>query len=763
MRGSEQKQRALYDGIPIPVYTWQRVDEDFVLRDCNDTAKKFTNNKIADLLGKTATELYKDKPEVLKNFQRCFTEKTNIKQEGLFYLRTLCETKYFEITYAFMPPDMVLVFTDDINKRKRVEKKLSASEKKYRLLVEQIPAITYTSAIDAASTTLYVSPQVQDLIGYTQEEYMKNPDIWRTRLHPNDRKRVLAEVNRCQARHKPFKSEYRMITRKGKVKWFRDEAVIVKNDKGQPLFLQGIMFDITKRKYMENKLKESEKKYSTLVEYAQDFVGIIQNGVWKFLNKAGFQVTGYTEKELLGKPFLDFLESEYKELAAQRYELCLASQNVSPLFEMKIQCKDGTSKEVESSSGIIQYKGDPAVMIIARDINERKKMEEEIQKARRLESVGILAGGISHDFNNILTAIIGNISLTKLLYIKSNNEAFKILTEAEKACHRAKNLTKHLLTLSKGGVLIKKPMCISGLLKDSADFVFGHSKVKCEFDLTKDLWPVEIDETQINQVIYNLLINADQAMPESGIVTVKATNVCIEQESNLPLEAGDYINLLIKDQGIGIPQEHLNKIFDPYFTTKQKGSGLGLAISYFIIEKHNGYIAVESEEGVGTTFCLYLPASDEQMAIAQDREISLPELDIAKKKAKHNGQGKILLVNHELIVRDMAKEMLNYIGYHVEVARNSVEVIELYKKSKEPNPPFEAVIIDISSQGEGKENILKLHEIDPKMKLIASTDCPDETIMSDLKRLGYSAVIIKPYEINKLNKLLPAIIAGRSN
>ncbi len=307
MCGSEQKQRALYDGIPIPVYTWQRVGEDFVLKDYNDTAKKFTNNKVADLIGKTATELYRDRPEVLENFQRCFTEKTNIKQEGLFYLRTRGETKYFEISYVFMPPDMVLVFTDDINKRKRAEKELSASEKKYRLLVEQIPAITYTSAIDAASTTLYVSPQIKDLIGYTQEEYMKDPDIWRERLHPKDRKRVLAEVMRCQARFKPFKSEYRMITRDGKVKWFRDEAVVVKNDKGQPLFLQGIMFDITKRKHMENRLKESEEKYSTLVEQAQDFVGIIQNGVWKFLNKAVFQITGYTEKELLGNFFLDII------------------------------------------------------------------------------------------------------------------------------------------------------------------------------------------------------------------------------------------------------------------------------------------------------------------------------------------------------------------------------------------------------------------------------------------------------------------------
>ncbi len=441
----------------------------------------------------------------------------------------------------------------------------------------------------------------------------------------------------------------------------------------------------------------------------------------------------------------------------------MAGKNIPSVYEMKIQCKDGTLKDIESSSGTIQYKGKPAVMVIARDINERKKMGEEIQKARRLESVGVLAGGIAHDFNNILTAILGNISLTKLLYIDSNNEAFKILTEAEKASHRAKNLTKQLVTLSKGGILLKKPTFISGLLKDSADFVFAHSKVKCEFNLTNDLWSAEIDETQINQVIYNLLINADQAMPEGGIVTIKATNVCIEPENNLSLEEGKYINLLIKDQGVGIPQEHLNKIFDPYFTTKQKGSGLGLTISYFIIEKHNGYIGIESEEGVGTTFCLYLPASDEQIAMAKDGEISLPELDIAQKKAKHNGQGKILLVNHELITRDVAKEMLSYIGYQVEVARDSIEAIDIYKKSKELNQPFNVVILDILFNGEGKEAILKLHEIDPKMKVIASTDCSDETIMSDFKHLGYSAVIIKPYEINNLNELLPKIIAGRSN
>ncbi|GAI02561.1 unnamed protein product, partial [marine sediment metagenome] len=212
----------------------------------------------------------------------------------------------------------------------------------------------------------------------------------------------------------------------------------------------------------------------------------------------------------------------------------------------------------------------------------------------KLESVGILAGGIAHDFNNFLMAILGNISVAKM-YTEPGDKIGERLTEAEKASLRARDLTKQLLIFSYGGAPIKKILSIAEVIKDSALFALRGSNVRCQFSLPADLWPVEIDEGQIGQVINNLVINADQALPEGGIIEVCAENITIDANYGFPVKEGEYIKISIKDQGIGIPEEHLTKIFDPYFTTKQKGSGLGLATTYSIIKNHQGYITLESK------------------------------------------------------------------------------------------------------------------------------------------------------------------------
>jgi CheY-like chemotaxis protein len=386
------------------------------------------------------------------------------------------------------------------------------------------------------------------------------------------------------------------------------------------------------------------------------------------------------------------------------------------------------------------------------DITERKKMEEELLRAQKLESIGLLAGGIAHDFNNILMAILGNISLASM-EAPSNSRIVERLTAAEKASLQAKDLTQQLLTFSKGGAPIKSTASVANLIRDSADFALRGSNVRCEMIIPDDLWPIEVDQGQMNQVINNLIINADEAMPDGGIIAVRAENVILDSESAaaLPLRPGGYVKLTISDQGIGIPPEHLSKIFDPYFTTKQKGSGLGLATAYSITQKHDGYITVESRLGAGTTFTILLPASLKQTA------------SVAKGEGHPvRGRGRILVMDDEALIRDVVGQMLEFIGYEPDFARDGAEAIERYRIAKESGRPFSAVIADLTIAGGmgGREAIKKLLELDPNAKAIVSSGYSNNPVMANYRQFGFSGVVAKPYEIQKLSDEIYKVIHG---
>ena len=398
---------------------------------------------------------------------------------------------------------------------------------------------------------------------------------------------------------------------------------------------------------------------------------------------------------------------------------------------------------------VIQYNGKKAILGIVRDVTERKKMEEEVLKVYKLESIGILAGGIAHDFNNILVSIVGSLSLLKL-QVKSGDKFHRILDRAERAASRARDLTRQLLTFSKGGAPIKKVTSIIGLIEDTINFFLRGSKVRSEFYIADDLWPVEIDEGQISQVINNLVINAQQAMPKGGIIKIYAKNIVVGVNDNLLLKEGKYIKISVKDPGIGISKECLHNIFDPYFTTKENGNGLGLAISYSILKKHGGYITAESEVGVGTTFHIYLPASEKEIFMVKDNE----------EERIHLGKGKILLMDDQQNVREMVGEMLNYIGYQVEFAKEGDEAIELYKREKKSGKGFDAVIVDLTVPAgmAGSEVIKKLLEVDPEVKAIASSGYSNDPVMSEFKNFGFCGVVPKPYGIEELSEILYKVI-----
>ena len=386
----------------------------------------------------------------------------------------------------------------------------------------------------------------------------------------------------------------------------------------------------------------------------------------------------------------------------------------------------------------------------------KKSADEELVKMQKLESVGILAGGIAHDFNNCLQGILSNIAVAKS-YTDSNDKIYINLTESEKAVIQAKNLTQQLLTFSKGGDPIMKDISISELIKESSGFATSGSNIRCELGLPDCSCLVKVDKGQINQVFNNLFINANQAMPEGGLVYVTAERVVIEAKNSLPLQEGSYVKVIFKDQGVGIPEEYLQKIFDPYFTTKDKGSGLGLAITYSVIKKHDGYITVESEMGVGTTFYIYLPASQKE----------IPKEPVEGKTDKKSiekitslDRRRILFMEDEIIISLAVARQLKNLNYEVETARDGFEAIELYKSASESGKPFNAIVMDLTIPGGmgGKETIIELLKIDPDVKAIIASGYSDDPVMTNFKGNGFKGVVVKPYEIAELDEVLQKVI-----
>ncbi|MCE5250171.1 PAS domain S-box protein [bacterium] len=510
--------------------------------------------------------------------------------------------------------------------------------------------------------------------------------------------------------------------------------------------------DITERKRAEETLRESENRFRSVVEQAGESIFIHdRNGKILDVNQRVCESLGYTRQELLSMSIED-VDVEFISREHKRFWTKLSSSRYVT-FTGRHKRKDGSTFPIEVNLGFMELDKQKVYLALTRDITERKRLEEEHSKASKLESLGILSGGIAHDFNNILASILGNISLAKM-NLNTKSQGYEMLTDAEKASLRAKDLTKQLLTFSKGGAPFKQPEQISELLKESAGFSVRGSNVRCDCLIPDDLWWAEIDKSQIYQVINNMIINAIQAMPMGGTIEVKADNIVLDNKDAIPLPGGNYVKIIIGDHGIGIPEEYINKIFDPYFTTKQQGSGLGLTTSYSIIKRHDGYIAVESEMGKGTVFEIYLPASKSIRKVDTDESEIDWHVPIS---------GKILVMDDQENVRDVMIRMLNYLGNEVEFACDGAEAIELYKKACDGGKPFDAVIMDLTVPGAmgGLEATKLLLKNDPNARVIMSSGYSNDPVFSNFRRHGFMGIISKPFQFNELKEVLNDVLSRK--
>jgi PAS domain S-box-containing protein len=526
---------------------------------------------------------------------------------------------------------------------------------------------------------------------------------------------------------------------------------------GTPIFdkegtLQRVVIlymDTTRRRKSELALLESEDRFRDLFENATDMLQSIDpEGRILVVNKAWRETLGYSEDEVSGLKVFDILHPDQVERCRKSFEKILEDGEEFSCQTVFLS-KSGTEISVEGKVNCRFVDGKPmALRSVFHNISEKLKMEEDLRRAQKLESIGILAGGIAHDFNNLLTGILGNILLAQLK--APEGDLARLLKNTENAGHRAQELTRQLLTFSKGGAPIKETASVVDIIKDVVPFTLSGSNTTWSLEAGEEVSPVDVDSGQFSQVIENLIINSDQAMPDGGVINIRIHNYTQNEQLPELLPGGKYVRIDIEDHGIGIAREYLPRIFDPYFTTKKKGSGLGLATAYSIIRNHNGLLTVDSEPGRGTTMSIYLPVS---MGKPRKKETATPKAI--------EGCGRILLMDDDEVVRQVGMQMLTLLGYEVTESCDGEEALQKYEEALKSATPFDAVILDLTIPGRmgGKEAITRLLALDPQVKAIVSSGYSNDPIMAEFPKYGFSGVVPKPYSLEKLGSTVKSLIA----
>ena len=505
---------------------------------------------------------------------------------------------------------------------------------------------------------------------------------------------------------------------------------------------------------------ETERLTVTFSSIADGVITIDKDRRITLLNPAAETLTQWTHGEALDKP-LGHVFRTLDRQSRQLFDLFADAGRRGPGHGVRpsalLVARDLTERPIEGSSAPLRDSTGHVIgaVLVFRDISDALRVQAERARADKLSSLGLLAGGIAHDFNNILMAIIGHVSQARMV-LPPDEPALSGLTEAEEACDRARQLTWRLLTVSRGEAATKTIVTLRQPLEESVRLALRGTSVRCVFDIDAHLWPVEADETQLVQLFTNILINAQQAMPDGGTISVRAGNT-IERRPHddfVPnAELGAYLEIAIADEGAGIAPEHLGRIFDPYFTTKLEGNGLGLATAHSIIKNHGGFVTVASIVGRGTTMHVYLPA-----ALPDTRS----EESGVSPRARER---RILVMEHDPAVRVLVADMLQALGYKPDVVGSGVAAVERYQHALASGQPYEAVILDlVVPEGiGGKEAMERLGRIDRKVTAILASGYSNPAMTRDVEQLGFKAVLAKPYTLAELSRTLRSVIATPSH
>jgi len=500
-------------------------------------------------------------------------------------------------------------------------------------------------------------------------------------------------------------------------------------------------------------LEASRARFFDLYDLAPvGYFTLSETGLILEANLTASTMLGVARGALAKKPLSRFVLPEDQNIYYRQHKR-LFETGALQVCELRLVKKDSTLFWARLEAAAPQdADGAPVCHAVISDITDRKQMEKELLKTSKLESLSLLAGGIAHDFNNILTGIMANISIARHL-IKPGEEALEPIIDAEQASIRARDLIRQLLLFARGGIQARESTSLAGLLREVTGFVLSGSNIAPRFILSDDLWPIQADAGQIYQVFENLVINAKQAMNKGGTLEIRGENIVVGEESAPNLNPGRYLRISIKDEGEGIPEQNLARIFDPYFTTKKEGSGLGLAITFSIIKNHGGHISVESRAGEGTTFEIFLPA------LASDEEARV-EMTSRGDGQTENGKGRILVMDDEESIRKTLGRLLGFMDYRVDFAVCGEEAIEMYRKAKDDGKNYMAAIMDLTVPGRmgGKEAAGIIKGIDPEARLIVSSGYSDDDLIANYKNYGFIGVMVKPYTVKELQETLERVI-----
>jgi len=635
--------------------------------------------------------------------------------------------------------------------------RIEDAESQLRLIVEHIPDALLTTG--ETGTVLFANPAAEKLFGTEATALVGRPistlilhDVFTQPAGALSGVTFEADAHRLNDPEVPRRVEFSL--RELPLAGGRHFVAVIRD-------IQERAFAEAERKLFQLTLAEEKERLDvTLRSIGDGCITIDNHGRILLLNPVAERMTGWLAGEATGRSLPDILQltnPRTRRVIRKPVDALIATGSAADLGgTLRLTSNDGAERLVEINASALRdtHDGKVGAVLILRDVTERQRSLEERQKKEKLESLGVAAGGIAHDFNNLLTAILGNLSLV-LMGNKLESTTQERLSGAKRASLRAQELAQQLLTFAKGGSPVKATASLGGLVKDTVTFHLRGSKTRVEFTVPDELWPAEIDAGQISQVVQNLAINADQAMPAGGTLRVTCTNCDLTQRpSRLGPKLGRYVQISVRDEGIGIPEENLKKIFDPYFTTKPKGSGLGLATSYSIVKAHGGWIDCTSLPGEGTTFSVFLPAGD-RVPVAMTTETegkTFPE--------RVPATARVLVLDDEEAICALVTCALEPMGIEVVETNDALTAIQRYREALAADQRFDLVISDLTIPGGmgGMEAVRRLHEIDPRVRAIVSSGYATDPVMAKFREHGFCAMIAKPYEISALAQVVSDVL-----
>ncbi|MFC1837328.1 PAS domain-containing protein, partial [Thermodesulfobacteriota bacterium] len=638
----------------------------------------------------------------------------------------------------------------DITERSMVDEEIRKSERRLRESQEVARIGSWSS--DLTDNTLEWSDETFRRFDKDPETFTPTTEYFLSLIHPDDREGVRKAIEDSLTNDAPYHIQSRIRNESGR-EWILEGFGRIERDaEGNPLRFAGTAQDITDRKQVEKQILKREEYIRNILDTVDEgFVVVDQDYRISTVNKAYCSQVGMHSDEVLG----NYCYEVSHGLDRPCYEMgeeC-AAQKVFATGDFYTTVHEHVNNENESL--FVEIKAFPnkddagnviSVIEVIRNITEKHLLEAEQLKTQKLEAVGRLAGGIAHDFNNMLQGVFGSITMAKL-HADDPAKVSELLAQAEKALSMSVNLTNQLLTFAKGGKPVLKITDLKSVIANTATFALSGSSCKTRLSIPQDLWHSEVDAGQLAQVIQNIVLNANEAMPDGGTIDISAENIEIANSENLHLPDGEkFVRIDIRDTGAGIPKKYISRIFDPYFTTKEKGSGLGLATTYSILKNHGGTIEVQSTPESGTTFSLYLPAS------ASRKESSasvVPKISATRKF-------RILVMDDEEYVLEVAQGMLKIIGHDMEGVTQGESAVEKYRQALGSENNFDIVILDLTIKGGlgGMETIKRLLELDPNVKAIVASGYSDNPVISNFKDYGFSALLHKPYTLAELRDCL---------